>query len=137
VVLRGGRSMDCALFVFFGIVPTSHIESQVIRLPWTPRAGLVLLQGCCVPENGVDDRPRSFHRVFANEQHAISAHGISQKTLICVNFVGGGFLDYREMRGLGDKFFAGSLHSGTKAKRNFSWTEAEAEKIARFVPQNV
>jgi hypothetical protein len=31
------------------------------------------------------------------------------------------------MRRLGDKFFAGSLHSGTEAKRNFSRTQAEAE----------
>jgi hypothetical protein len=41
------------------------------------------------------------------------------------------------MRGLADKFFNGSLRPGAEAKRNFSWTEAEAEKIARFVHQNV
>jgi hypothetical protein len=64
-------------------------------------------------------------------------HSISQETLIGINLVRGGLLDYRKMRRLGDKLFAGSLHSGAEGKRNFSWTEAEAEKIARFVPQNV
>ncbi len=88
------------------------------------------MQGCFISEDGIDDSPRSFHRVFANEQHAISMHSISQETLIGINLIRGGLLDYRKMRGLGDKFFAGSLHSGTEAKRNFSWTEAEAEKIA-------
>ena len=118
-------------------MPAAHVESQAIRLTRSPRAWLVLMQGCFICEYGIDDRPRSFHRVFANEQHAISMHSISQETLIGINLVRGGLLDYRKMHGLGDKFFAGSLHSGTEAKRNFSWTEAEPEKIARFGAQNV
>src|SRR5439155_20477452 len=119
------------------MVPAAHAESQAIRLTRSPRAWLVLVQGCFICEYGIDDSPRSFHRVFANEQHAISMHSISQETLIGINLVRGGLLDYRKMRGLGDKFFAGSLHAGTEAKRNFSWTEAEVEKIARFGAQNV
>ena len=95
------------------------------------------MQGCCIRENGVDNRPRSFHSVFANEQHAISTHRIPQQALIRVNLVRGGLLDRRKMRGLGDKFFAGAFHSGAEAQRYFSWTEAKAEVIARFVPQNV
>src|SRR5580765_1508961 len=129
--------MGCALFTCLGIVPAAHVESQAIRLTRSPRAWLVLVQGCFICEYGIDNRPRSFHRFFANEQHAISMHGISQEPLIGINLIRGGLLDYRKMRGLGDKFFAGSLHSGTEAKRNFSWTEAEAEEIGRFVPQNV
>src|ERR1700687_5803908 len=109
----------------------------MVRLTRSPRAWFVWMQRCFIYEYGIDNCPRSFHRVFTNEQHAISMHSISQETLIGINLVRGGLLDYRKMRGLGDKFFAGSFHSGTAAKRNFSWTEAEAEKIARFVPQNV
>jgi hypothetical protein len=129
--------MGCALFIFFGIVSAAHVESRAVRLTRYPRAWLVWMQICDTREYGIDDSPRSFHSVFANEQHAISMHSISQETLIGINLVRGGLLDYRKMRGLGDKFFAGSLHSGTEAKRNFSWTEAKAEMIARFVPQDV
>ncbi len=95
------------------------------------------MQGRFICEDRIDDRPGCFHRVFANEQHAISVHSISQETLIGINLVRGGLLNYRKMCRLGDKFFAGPLHSGTEAERNFSWTEAEAEKIARFVSQNI
>jgi hypothetical protein len=41
-------------------------------------------------------------------------HSISQETLIGIDLVRGGLLDYRKMRRLGDKFFAGSLYSGKK-----------------------
>src|SRR5205823_2385585 len=119
------------------MVPAAHAESQAIRLTRSPRAWLVMVQGCFICEYGIDDSPRSFHRVFTNEQHAISMHSIFQETLIGINLVRGRLLDYRKMRGLRDKFFAGSFHSGAEAKRYFTWTEAEAEKIARFVPQNV
>src|SRR5581483_9632725 len=95
------------------------------------------MQSCVIGEYGIDNRPRSFHRVFANEQHAISMHSISQETLIRIHLVRGGLLDYRKMSGLGDKFFAGPFHSGAEAKRNFSWTKAEAEEIARFACQSV
>ena len=128
--------MGCALFIF-GIVPAAHVESQAVRLTRSPRAWLVWMQGCVIREDGIDNGPRSFHRVFANEQHAISMHSISQETLIGINLVRGGFLDYRKLHGHGDEFFAGAFHSGTEAKRNFSWTEAEAEMIARFASQNV
>src|SRR5580693_8955811 len=80
------------------------------------------MQDCFIGEYGIDDSPRSLHCVFTDEQHAISMHSISQETLIGINLLRRGFLDYRKMRGLGDKFFAGSLHWGAEAKRNFSWT---------------
>jgi hypothetical protein len=96
-----------------GLCQPPHVESQAIHLTRAPRGWLVLMQGCSICEYGIDDSPRSFHRVFANEQHAISMHSISQETLIGINLVRGELLDYRKMRGLGDKFFAGSLHSGT------------------------
>src|SRR5581483_5819254 len=89
------------------------------------------MQSCVIGEYGIDNRPRSFHCVFANEQHAISMHSISQETLISINLVRGGLLDYRKMRGLRDKFFAWSLHSGAEAKRNSSWTQAKAEMVPR------
>src|SRR5205823_2160178 len=122
---------------FFGIVPAAHVESQAVRLTRSPRAWLVLMQGSFICEYGIDNRPRSFHRIFPNEQHAISPHRIPQQTLTRINLVRGWLLDRRKMRGLGDKFFAGAFDSGTEAKRYFSWTEAKAEMIARFVPQNV
>ena len=137
LVLRGLRIMGCALFIFFGIVPAAHVESQAVRLTRTPRAWVVLLQGCCICENGVDNRPRSFHRVLPNKQHSISTHRIPEQTLIRINLVRGGLLDCRKMRGLGDKFFAGALHSGAEAKRDFPWPKAEAKMIARFGAQNV
>jgi hypothetical protein len=37
------------------------------------------VQDCDCP-NGVNNGPGSFHRVFANEEHGISTHRISQKT---------------------------------------------------------
>src|SRR6185437_5167720 len=129
--------MGCARFMFFGIVPAAHVESQSVRLTRSPRTWLVLMQGRCIRENGVDNRPRSFHRVFANEQHAISTHRISQQTLIGINLVGGGLLDCQKMCRLGDKFFAGAFHSGAEAKRYFSWTETKVEMIFRFIPRNV
>jgi hypothetical protein len=36
VLLRRVRDMDCALFMFFGIVPAVHIRSQTIRLMRSP-----------------------------------------------------------------------------------------------------
>jgi hypothetical protein len=111
--------LGCAFVVSFGIVPAAHVEGEAFRLTRSPQAWLVWMQGCFICEDRIDDSPRSFHRVFANEQHAISMHSISQETLIGINLVRGGLLDYRKMRGLGDKFFAGSLHSGAEAKRNF------------------
>jgi hypothetical protein len=40
------------------------------------------MQICGIREDGVDNSLGRFHRVFPNEQHGISMHGISQKTLI-------------------------------------------------------
>src|SRR5437667_8401652 len=137
VALRDFRIMGRALFFFFRILPAAHVECQAVRLTRTPRAWLVLLQGCFIREYGIDNRPRSFHRVFPNEQQAISTHRISQQTLIRINLVRLGLLDCRKMRGLGDKFFAGAFDSRAEAKRYSSWTEAKAEMIARFVSQNV
>src|SRR4029077_8724036 len=108
--------MSCALFIFFGSVPAAHVESQPVRLTRSPRAWLVWMQGCCLCENRVDNRPRSLHRVFPNEQHAVSTHRVPQQTLIRVNLVCGGLLDCRKTCGLGDKFFAGAFHSGVEAK---------------------
>jgi hypothetical protein len=34
------------------------------------------------------------HRVFANEQHGVSMHCISQKAFICVNLVRGVVFDH-------------------------------------------
>ena len=74
---------------------------------------------------------------MTNEQHAISTHRIPQQTLIRTNLVGGGLLDCRKMRGLGNKFFAGAFDSGAEAKRYLPWTEAKAKMIARFAGQIV
>jgi hypothetical protein len=39
--------------------------------------------------------------------------------------------------GHGDEFFARTFHSGAEAKRDLTWTETEAEMIARFTSQIV
>lgn len=85
--------MGCAL-MFFGIVPAAHILSQVICLTRSPRAWFVWMKGCFICEYGIDNSPCCFHRVFANEQHAISMHSISQETLIGINLVRGGLFNY-------------------------------------------
>ena len=70
------------------------------------------MQICGTREDGVDNSPGRFHRVFPNEQHGISMHGISKKTLIGINLVRGVFLDCRKLCGHGDEFFARTFHSG-------------------------
>src|ERR1700684_1661843 len=95
------------------------------------------MQLCGVREDGVYNSPGRFHRVFPNEQHGISMHGISKKTLIGINLVRGVFLDCRKLCGHGDELFAGTFHSGAWAERELTWTETEAEMIARFTSQIV
>jgi hypothetical protein len=51
------------------------------------------MQGCLFRENGVDDGPGSFYRVFTNEQHGIAMHSIAQQALIGINLVRCGFLE--------------------------------------------
>jgi len=67
VVLGGFRIMGCALFISFGIVPAAHVQSQAVSLTRSPRAWLVLVQGCFICQYGIDNSPRSFHRVFTDE----------------------------------------------------------------------
>src|ERR1700693_5384073 len=78
--------------MFFGIVPAAHIDSQTIRLARSPRTWLVWMQSCDIREDGLDNGPGCFHRVFPDEQHGIPMHGVSQKTLIGINLVRGMFL---------------------------------------------
>src|ERR1700686_157896 len=95
------------------------------------------MQICGIREDGVDNSPGRLPRVFPNEQHGISMHGISKKTLIRINLVRGMFLDCRKLCWHGGEFFAGALHSGAEVERNLPWTEAEAEMIRRFAGQTV
>jgi hypothetical protein len=55
------------------------------------------MQSCDIREDGLDNGPGCFHRVFPDEQHGIPMHGISQKTLIGINLVRGVFLDCRKL----------------------------------------
>jgi hypothetical protein len=95
------------------------------------------MQSCGCRKDRLDNGPGRFHRVFPNEQQGISMHGISQKTLIGINFVRGAFLDCRKLGWHGDEFFAGTLHPGAEAERYLTWTETEAEMIARLTSQIV
>lgn len=123
--------------MFFGIVPAVDIHSQTIRFMRSPGTGLVWVQSCSIREDGVDNGPSGRHPVFPHEQHGISLHGISEKTLIGVNLIRSLFFDGRKLRGHGDEFVTWTFHSGVKAKRNLTWTETKAEMIARFAGQIV
>jgi hypothetical protein len=114
--------------------PTLMANDRFMR---PPRTGLVWMQGCLFRENGVDDGPGCFYRVFTNEQYGIAMHSIAQQMLIGINPVRCGFLECRKLNGQGDEFFAGALHSGAEAERNLPWTETEAEMIARCAGQTV
>src|ERR1700723_3449689 len=101
----------------------------------SPRAWLVLMQGCCIPENGIDDSPSSLNGVLANEKHGISVHSISQKTFTGINLVRGVFLYCRKLRGHGDEFFAGTFHAGAEAIVQPTRSSGEAEMIGVFASQ--
>jgi hypothetical protein len=101
--------------MFFRIVPAVDIYSQTIRFMRSPRTGLVWVQTCSIREDGVDNGPSGLHRVLSHEQHGISMHGISQKTLLRIHLVRGLLFHCGEFCRHGHELFAGPFYLGGEA----------------------
>ena len=66
-------------------------------------------------DDGVEFPGRRLHLVLSHEQHGISMHGISQKTLIGVQFVRGLLFHCGELCRHGHEVFAGPFYLGGEA----------------------
>src|SRR5215469_3260860 len=70
-----------------GSDPSAYVLRQPIRVFRAPGAGLVLMQGRAIAENGVDDRPLCLDCILAYKQHRVAVHGVAQQSFIRIYFV--------------------------------------------------
>src|SRR5262245_30439027 len=71
------------------VVPVSDTLDQLVRLGRSPGAGLVLVDGCGLVEDRIDDAPRLLDGVLAREQRGFAGRGVAEQALVRLHIVAG------------------------------------------------
>src|SRR6185312_847259 len=103
----------CLIYGWLRIAPATVARDDLISLSGPPGIRVVLMDWCYVPQNRIDDTPRSFYAIFTYEQGRVTSDGIAEQTLVWRHLISGG-LSYDEFHTVANHRFSGHLGPRTQ-----------------------
>src|SRR5258708_7075356 len=107
------------------VVPTSDIGSKPVRFSGSPRARFIRMHWSDVTQYRLDDGPRSFHGILADEKQGVTVHRVREQSLVGLQLAGSSPIHRGEFRGHRVQPWTGALDSGAKTQREIG-TQPEA-----------